>query len=74
MLSAVPPTPTPTPLSIFSFFSPLPVKLKWSLIQQNWSVAIQAPKINQGTKFATLKKPIISLFDVVIWEGMPISL
>ena len=27
--------PPPTLLAIFSFFYPLPVKLKWSLIQQN---------------------------------------
>ena len=43
-------------------------------MQQNWSVMIQALtsriltlKINQGTKFGTLKKPIFSLFDVVIY-------
>ena len=29
------------------------VKLKLNLIQQNWSVMIQALKINQGTKFGT---------------------
>ena len=29
---------------------------------------IQALKINQGTKFGTLKKPIFSLFDVIfVW-------
>ena len=39
--------PPPTPLAIFSFFYPLPVKLEWNLIQQNWSVTIQALKINQ---------------------------
>ena len=32
--------PPPTPLTIFSAFYPLPVKLKWSLFQQNWSVTI----------------------------------
>ena len=56
---------TPTPLTFFSFFYPLPVELKWSLMQQNWSVTIQARmlrlltlEINQGMKFGTLKKPI----------------
>ena len=34
-----------------------------NLIQQNWSVTIQALQINQGTKFGTLKKPMFSLFD-----------
>ena len=28
---------------------------------------IQALKINQGTKFGTLKKPMYSLFDVIIF-------
>ena len=66
--------PNPTPLAIFSFFYPLPVKLKWSLIQQNWSVMIHALmpriltlKINQGTKFGTLRKPMLSYFDVIIF-------
>ena len=40
--------------------------LKWNLIQQNGPVVIQAPKINQGTKFGKLKKPMFSLFDVII--------
>ena len=59
--------PYPAPLAIFSFFYPLSVKLKCSEIQQNWSVTIQALKINQGTKFGTLKKPMFSLFDVIIF-------
>ena len=49
------------PLAFFSSFYPLPAKSKWSLIQQNWSVTIQADaeniiltlKINQGTNFGT---------------------
>ena len=42
-------SPPPPPLAIFSFFYPLPVKLKGNyLIQQNWSVTIQALKIKQG--------------------------
>ena len=57
----------PTPLSIFSFFYPLLVKLRWNLIQQNWLVTIQALKMNHGTKFGKLKKPILSLFDVIIF-------
>ena len=68
------PPPPPTPLTIFSSFYPLPVKLKCSLIQQNWSVTIQALtpriltlKISQGTKFGTLKRPKFSLFDVTIF-------
>ena len=61
---------------LFFFFYPLPVALKWSLIQQNWSVRIQALtpriltlKINQRTKFRTLRKPMFSLFnfDVIIF-------
>ena len=28
---------------------------------------IQALKINQGTQFGTLKKPMFSLFDVIIF-------
>ena len=55
--------PLPTPLAIFSFFYPF--KLMSNLIQQNWSVTIQALKINQGTKFGTLKKPMFSLFDEI---------
>ena len=37
------------------------------MIQQNWSVSVQALKINQATKFGTLKKPLFSLFDVVFF-------
>ena len=51
-----------------------PVKLKRILIQQNWSVTIQALmqriltlKFNQGNKFGTLRKPMFSLFDVIIF-------
>ena len=51
----------------FSFCYSLPVKLKWNLIQQNWSVMIQALKNDQGTKFGTCKKPKFSLFDVIIF-------
>ena len=60
----------PPPLSQSSSFYPLPVKLKCNEIQQNWSVTIQALKINQGTKLGTLKKPMFSLFDFqwVIFE------
>ena len=37
----------PAPLAFFSFFYPLPAKSKWSgLIQQNWSVTIQADAEN----------------------------
>ena len=32
-----------------------------------WSGKIQALKINQGTKFGTLKKPMFSLFDEIIF-------
>ena len=36
-------------------------------------MTIQVIKINQGTKFGTLKKPMFSLFDVIIfliyWEN-----
>ena len=59
--------PLPTPLASFSFFWLLPVKFKWNLIQQNSSVTFLALRINQGTKFGTLKKPIFSLFDVMIF-------
>ena len=48
----------------------------WSLVQQNWSVTTQrilTMKIKQGTKFGTLKKPMFSFFDVIIfwfnWEN-----
>ena len=63
-------TAPPPPLSQSSSFYPLPVKLKCNEIQQNWSVTIQALKINQGTKLGTLKKPMFSLFDFqwVIFE------
>ena len=62
--------PSPAPLATFSSFYPLPDKLKCNEIQQNWSVTIQALKINQGTKLGTLKKPMFSLFDFqwVIFE------
>ena len=49
------------------WINPLPVKFKCNVIQQNWSVRIKALKINQGTKFGTLKMPIFSLFDVIIF-------
>ena len=64
---------TPTPLTFFSFFYLLPVELKWSLMQQNWSVTIQALmlrlltlEINQGTKFGRLKKPTCDHFFVLM--------
>ena len=60
-------SPIRAPLAIFSSFYPLPVKLKCNVIQQNWSVTIQAMKINQGTKFGTLKKPMFSFFDEIIF-------
>ena len=42
--------------------------MKCKKIQQDWSVtAIQDLKINQGPKFGTLKKPMFSLFDVIIF-------
>ena len=56
-------SPIRAPLAIFSSFYPLPVKLKCNVIQQNWSVTIPAMKINQGTKFGTLR----SLFDVTVF-------
>ena len=60
--------PPPAPLTLVSSFYPLrPVKLKWNEIQQNWPVTIQTQKINQGTKFGTLKKSMFSLFDVIIF-------
>ena len=62
-----PPPSLLTRLVILSFFYPLPVKLKGNLIQQIWSVTIRALKINQGTKFGTLKKSMFSLFDVIIF-------
>ena len=40
---AAPPTLSPSSVPF-----PLPVKLKCNVIQQNWSVMIQALKINQG--------------------------
>ena len=55
-------SPIRAPLAIFSSFYPLPVKLKCKVIQQNWSVTIQAMKINQGTKFGTLKVYLMWLF------------
>ena len=63
-------TPSPTHHIIFSFFyppPPLPVILKWNVTWQNWSVTNQALKINQGTKFGTIKKPMFSLFDVIVF-------
>ena len=64
---------TPTPLTFLSFFYPLPVELKWNLMQQNWSVTIQALmlrlltlEINQGTKFGRLKKPMCDHFFVLM--------
>ena len=57
----------PAPLAIFSSFYLLPVKVKCNKIQQNWSGTIQALKINQGTKLGILKKPLFSLFDVIIF-------
>ena len=62
--------PPPTPLIIFAFFYSLNLKLKWNLIQQNWSVKIQALKINKGTKFGMLKKPMFSLFHVIIFFNL----
>ena len=56
-------SPIRAPLAILSSFYPLPVKLKCNVIQQNWSVTIQAIKIDQGTKFGTLR----SLFDVTVF-------
>ena len=62
-----PPThPSRHPLFVYL----LPVKLKWNLIQQNWSVTIQTLKINQGTKFGTLKKLMFSLFVVIIKQNI----
>ena len=55
-------SPIRAPLAIFSSCYPLPVKLKCKVIQQNWSVTIQAMKINQGTKFGTLKVYLMWLF------------
>ena len=55
-------------LAISSFFYPhLPVKLKRNLIQQNWSLTIQALKINQETEFGTHKKPMFILFVVIVF-------
>ena len=44
-----------------------------SLFSGNWYsecsvMTIQAPKIIQGTKFGTLKKPMFSLFHVIIFS------
>ena len=64
------PPPAPIPLASFSFFYLFPVKFKWNLIQQNSSVIFPALTINQGTKFETLKKPMFSLFDVMIFLFM----
>ena len=59
--------PSTAPLAIFSSFYLLLVKLKCNEIRQNWSVMIQALKINQGTKFGTVKTPMFSIFDVTIF-------
>ena len=69
MIDSLEQLPLPAPLAIFSCFYPLPVNLKCNEIQQNWSVTIDALKINQGTKFGTLKNPMFSLFDVFILMG-----
>ena len=69
MIDSLEQLPLPAPLAIFSCFYPLPVNLKCNEIQQNWSVTIHALKINQGTKFGTLKNPMFSLFDVFILMG-----
>ena len=45
----MPPPPTYAPFAIFSTFYPLPVKLKCNVIQQNWSVTVQALKITTRT-------------------------
>ena len=58
----------PPPLSPSSLpFIPSLSLLKCNKIQQNWSVMIRALKINQGTKLGILKKPLFSLFDVIIF-------
>ena len=47
------------------------MRLKGSLIQQNWSVTtprILTKKINQGTKFGRLEKPMFGCFDVIIFS------
>ena len=55
-----------TPLPNFSqIFYPLTVKLKWSLIQKDLTPRILTLKINWGTKFGTLKKLMLALFDVI---------
>ena len=59
--------PSLGPFVIFSSFYPLPVKLKCNEIQQNWSMTIQALKSNQELRFGILKKPLFSLFDVIIF-------
>ena len=62
----------PTLLAVFSFFYPLPAKLKRNLMWHIPSVTIQALtlriltlKTNQGTKFGAIKKPMFSLFDLM---------
>ena len=64
-LPSIIPPPTLSPSS-------LPFILSLSSWREIWcsktiSVIIQALKINQGTKFGTLKKPMFSLFDVIIF-------
>ena len=50
-----------TQVDIKYFSNPFyPFSLKCNVIQQNWSVTIQAMKIKQGTKFWTVKKPMFS--------------
>lgn len=67
----------PTPLAIFSFFMPSLFPVSFSSPQQVWSVTIQAltPRIlilknNQKAKFGTLKKPMFSSFDAVIFFNL----
>ena len=43
------------------------------MIEQTWSVTNQALKINQATKFGTLKKAIFSLFKVTFFNGVIIN-
>ena len=62
---------SPRPLAIFSLFYPLPVKLKIdsSFFIELFSLILKLTlKINQGTKFGTLKKPSFSLLDVIIFR------
>jgi len=49
------------PLLYFSFFHPLPVKLKGNLIQQNWSVTIQALKLIKEPSLEHFKNPVFHL-------------